>query len=522
MADSPSFRQTRAGVAANSIWGAVDQVVALVGGTVSSILVARSFHPDILGNYSYIMWLVMIAGSLGRFGTPLAVRKYMLEMFAANEDRMAIRVFQAILMAQFGLAILFTAGGLLVAWYSVPPQFRAFAVVGILAIAPSMLTSAYTNANMAVERFAPNVIASLVSMLVNFAGIAATVLWHWGLIGLSGSLVVSRIVDLAVRATATHRQLPPLEPFWPRPIWAAIPVDLRDRILRFCAQSTFLQLMTMIVWERSEVIFLKWYSPVREITFYSMAFSLVQQASTLQRSFTSAAGVNLMRKVGSSPEQVAQTIREILRYSGIIALPLAAGLAATSPALIRVMYGQNYLPVIPVLAVAAAFGLARALLMPLEQVLIASDRQDLLIRSSLIASVVNVAFALLFIPQLGAFGAAICNGLSQVAGIFLTRWMVRKVVPFQVPVGSLLRNGAVSAVLAAVVFGVVSLLPPPLGLAAGVLAGLLVYVPLTRGFHALEPEDYPRFRSMAARLPSFARPPAFSVLAFMTRKPAGA
>ncbi len=109
------------------------------------------------------------------------------------------------------------------------------------------------------------------------------------------------------------------------------------------------------------------------------------------------------------------------------------------------MYGQNYLPIIPVLAVAAVFGVARAFLMPLEQVLIASDRQDLLIRGSMMATVFNIGFAFAFIPWLGALGAAICNGLSQVAGVILMARMAAKVTELRFPTGLVLRSGAASA-----------------------------------------------------------------------------
>lgn len=513
-APSP-VRRARAGIAANSFWSAVDQVVALVGGLIASIAVARSFHPDVLGHYSYIMWLVMIASNLGRFGTPVAVRKYMAEFLALHREAEAATVFRVILIAQMGLATAFCAGGSAVAWHSVPAEYRQFAIIGVLSIAPSMLLSAYTSANMAMERFAPNAWASIVSALLNFAGILLTVSLGWGLIGLSSSLFLSRVTDLAVRFLASYGPLPTAPTWNPRQLWLSLEPELRARLLRFCAQSTFLQLMSLIVWERSEVIFLKWSSPVREITFYTMAFSLVTQATTLQRAFSSAAGSSLMRKIGQRSEDVGHLIHEILRYSALIAFPIAAGLAATSQALIPVLYGPNYIPVIRVLAIAAVFGVARAFLLPLEQTLIASDRQDLLIRSSLTASVFNIAFALLLIPPFGAPGAALCNGLSQVASILLTRYMVRKVTPFPFPVSGVLRSAASSALMGLIVYLVVRWLPPVPGLIAGIATGMIVFIPLTRLFRCVRPEDHARFVAIAGKLPPPARRAILPVLDYL-------
>ena len=130
--------------------------------------------------------------------------------------------------------------------------------------------------------------------------------------------------------------------------------------------------------------------------------------------------------------------------------------------------------------------------------------------------VILLVFALLFIPKMGAVGAALCNGCSQVAGILLTRMMVRKVIPIRFPVADILRSAATSTVMGLTVYAVVRSLPPVPGLIAGVLTGIVVFVPLTRMFGYVRGRDQERFVKIASKLPAPARRAVLPVLEFMT------
>jgi len=59
---------------------------------------------------------------------------------------------------------------------------------------------------------------------------------------------------------------------------AAVPEtpDIFVRVRKFSITISYILLLDTIVWQRSEVLFLKWYSTLPQIAFYTLAFSACQ------------------------------------------------------------------------------------------------------------------------------------------------------------------------------------------------------------------------------------------------------
>jgi len=53
-----------------------------------------------------------------------------------------------------------------------------------------------------------------------------------------------------------------------------LPPGLALKLTKFCGESTILALLAMVVWNRSEMIFLKRFCDIRQVAFYSVAFGL--------------------------------------------------------------------------------------------------------------------------------------------------------------------------------------------------------------------------------------------------------
>jgi teichuronic acid exporter len=252
-----------------------------------------------------------------------------------------------------------------------------------------------------------------------------------------------------------------------------------------------------------------------EAGFYSVTFTMVLQSYLLTQTFMSAAGSNLMRRQALDQDGARRMTQTMLVYSGLISLPMNLGLAAVCGPLITALYGEKYLPAIPVLLIAALLGSARALMAPAEQLLIAFERQDRLLRTLGLSSVLNIALAMMLIPKWGARGAALSNGLAQCVALALCWWFARDVFRMPLPWGRLSRLAGAALLMAATAWTASAFLRPAAGLAVGVAAGVASYPLYLRLLGCLDPEDHSRLAQIARRLPGPLRRPSEHLLAWL-------
>jgi O-antigen/teichoic acid export membrane protein len=253
-------------------------------------------------------------------------------------------------------------------------------------------------------------------------------------------------------------------------------------------------------------LFLTAFATPKDIAFYSISFSLVQQTTILYRSVSLVAGINLMHRVLNDPTSATRMISTLVRYIALVAIPVTFGLAVLSGPLMTVLYGSQYLPAIPVLAIVGALGFGRAFLLPVEQFCSAAERQDLMIRCTGYASVINLSLAYLLIPPFGSVGAAWCNGFSQLAGMAIGWSLLSRHHPVKIPWNRLARVVASGLFMAFCVLLASRFSIPWISLVVGVLVGVVTYLVFLRLTRALEEDDFVRLSSISKMMPGAVRP----------------
>ena len=357
---------------------------------------------------------------------------------------------------------------------------------------------------------APNVWASLASTPINLVGVALALTRDWGLVGLTGTFLVSRTIDFAVRYALFRVRFPSeilvrfTQAFSMGTI-PKLPAEVQAQIKRFLLQTTMLRILDAVVWDRSELFFLKQYSEIHQLAFYSLSFNSLQQALLLPQIFVSATSLTMMVQQGRDPKNVAPMTATTIRYVALLALPITLGIAALSTPLVTLLYGDQYLPVIPVLTIVALFSIPVALVLPIKQMLIATNQQGFLLKWGCVAGIINIALDLWWIPDHGAIGAAMGNGVAQlVASVGLYVFAVWKAnVPS--PGQGLLKTLVSAGVMALIVAGLAQKAPPALAIAAGVPIGVLVFLLMVRWTRNFEAGDLQRLMGLRHQLPPWLR-----------------
>ena len=504
----PTPRNATKLIASNTFWYGFESVFAIFMVFATSIPMARVLGPERLGYYQYVAWLTNV-GMLLAIGIPSVTTKYMAQYLAAGEMGVARTIFERTLFLQILAAVAVTGAGELIICISGDPQYRTVSMIQILSMLPAMVVAIPSQANNAAEDMRANVAGSIVSSLIYLAGVIASLYFHWDLIGIATAFAVARTAEVLVR----------MPPVWRRvrtyPA-APIPPEMRPAIRSFALQSMGLMLLSVVVWDKSDVVLLKLLARnVSQITFFALTFNIVEKVVLLPQVFGHALGNTMMAEYGRDPRRVALLATDAAKYMFLFAAPLLCGLALLSGPLIRLVYGPQYLPAIPVLAVAATLALFKPLLLPVQYFLRTHNRQMPLLVWNSACGVLNFAIDWASIPRIGALGAGIGNGMAQAAaavGVWV--WTVVK-YRLRLDWAAFAKMSLALLAMAPPILLMNSWLLPLVALIAGVPVGAVIFLGLLRQTGLLRREDYERLTHVTTSIPRVFRPVLQRAIAIM-------
>jgi O-antigen/teichoic acid export membrane protein len=487
-------------VAKNSFWYGLEIAANFVSVFFTSIAIARAFGPKELGYFNYVLWIANIASAVGSLGLPAATRKYLAEHLAAGENGLARTIFFTTLRLQLFLSLGLTAAGLALALMWAEPHYSLISLLIVLTLVPRMLMLIPSLANVAAENLRANTPGALLGVVVYVIAVTLSLRCGWGLLGVAGGMLLSTGIEFAVKLWITLRWIRPF------PKGAPLPVELKRRMFRFSSQSIILMLIDLVVWNRSDIFFLKMLDKdIRQITFFSLAFNLSEKVGLIPDVLGGSMGVSVMAEYTRSKLYVRRVLSTSASYMLLVALPMFLGLAALSGPIVGTLYGVRYLPAAPVLGIAALFAIPKALRHPVEELLQAAEEQKFIILWFCVCGVLDMVLDLLLIPKHGAAGAAIANGSAQLLAVIGTWSRASYLLGFSLRINTLCKTFLSGAVMATVVWTISVFLHHWVAMITGAITGLGVYCMMLRITRVLATEDRERLRRAGKSVPAPAR-----------------
>jgi O-antigen/teichoic acid export membrane protein len=264
------------------------------------------------------------------------------------------------------------------------------------------------------------------------------------------------------------------------------------------------------------MIFLERLVPQRaEISFFSVAFNLTDKMLLLPNTLGQATSVTLMAQFGRDNSQLPSMAAVTLKHMLLLSTPLLLGMAALSPAVVPLFYGEAFRPAAVALALAATLAMPRSLLGPGYNYLQAIERQRMLLFWNFVCAGIDIGLDLTLIPRWKALGAVMASGIAQlfsVVGIWVIIISLEKV---KAPWGAIVRILVSGAVMATGVTLVVRHFSPVLAILLGIPAGAVLYLGCIRMLGVLNAADRYRLRSIGQRLPARVRPALMKTVALM-------
>jgi O-antigen/teichoic acid export membrane protein len=459
----------RAALLRNTFWYGVVTVIGLVSGLLMSIVLARGLRPALMGDYSYLLWALRVAGALATLGYPLATARYSAEAVASGDVSGAWSYVRLFLGRQILATTVVVAALMPVIFWVAPATLRWPAFIFALALFPITLEAIYSHSVYGAQRYDLTAQTSTIKMTLQLLASVAVVMLGGGLVGLvmalTAGLLVSCVIQRrrALELYGAHRAEPP----------APLTPDIRAYLLPL----SMVAVLDAIVWDRSEVFFLKLWASSEAIAFYSLAFGLATKLMVIPEIAVGALLPAFSALHGRGvPDQFTELYRTSLRYVALAGAPISAVLAAVAPGLIVWLYGEDYRPAAQLLGAMAGVALLSALRKVAWAALRAAGDRRCALTATVVAVVLNIVLAAVLIPYYTTVGAVVAQAAGQLVG---TAWVFVGMArlhgsPF--PAGALAKIVAAGGVSFAAAWWIAGSTHDPARLIAGGAAGFVVFL----------------------------------------------
>jgi len=499
-------------IARNTGWYGLENVINSILTVFTSIAIARTLGPSKMGYIIYVSWIASMVGDLGGLGIPATTRKYMAEFLGRGDRGTARYIYFRTMILQAALATFATVSLIFWVLRDAAGEYKLASVLIVLSIWPAMVNSISAQANVAAEQLGKNLPASAVSILVYFLMILLTVVFHWGVVGVGASMMLMRFSDFLVRFFPTMNRILSWESAHIQP------AGLGNRMLSFAWQSVAIMIVEMVVWQRSEFVLLKLLcADIRQVAFYSVAFSMAERLLVSASIFGSAASATIFAQYGRDKSRIPNITASTFRYLALTSIPLHFISAALAAPALLVLYGKQYVGAALVVTIAPLLCLPKAFIGPVQGLLQSHERQKFIIFAMVLASIVDIGVAWYLIPAHGAVGACIGSGAAEVTAIGLMWAIGIHLYQVKLPWVFVAKVTLISVLASLTAHYIAVSLSPLLGIVCGGSASLIVLFGLSYMLRVLNPEDRSRFDTLTGSLPSPFAGPVNKALALLFR-----
>jgi O-antigen/teichoic acid export membrane protein len=121
------------------------------------------------------------------------------------------------------------------------------------------------------------------------------------------------------------------------------------------------------------------------------------------------------------------------RYLILITLPIIFAGIAIIDLPVSILYGSQYLPLIPAIQILLISGGLSAIVASAAAVLYGTGRQKFILKLASTAAIINILLDLLLIPAFGAIGASFANAVSQIFGSIVGTYYLSVILKMPFP-----------------------------------------------------------------------------------------
>jgi O-antigen/teichoic acid export membrane protein len=415
-------------VASGTFWNALNLAISLPLGILSFSLISHALGANAMGQYNFAIWLnAVITGLL--VGTANTATKYIAELRGKAETGLALATIRWLLKVQGLIACGLLVLAVLLTWFAALVDGRTVFsldtltslgveyILPIVAAAFTLTGGIFVGVAQAERRFRALCFNNITFAVIQI-GLIGLALWqNWQVAGLLVALVGSSLVYLGLN----WRLVQSLGLLNFRTAPKVLPPQLRHEISGYLWSVAGTFALSVVVWQDSEVFFLKIFSAPAEISYYSAAFVLASRLILLP-DLVFAAFLPVVCSLYAQTDFVRLNSlhRQTLRYLLILSTPIAVGGIILANPIQQLLNGATFAPAALPLALLLFSSLLIAPGKLAVAILMAANDRQFIRNLTLLAAGLNLGLAALLVGLgWGAVGAALASVLAQL-GVLVT------------------------------------------------------------------------------------------------------
>ena len=393
----------------DTLWVGLSRVNPQLNALLLSIVAAHILGDDDLGRQSFIAFVEISIIALLAESFATAISRHVARAVGADEHDLVRPLYRWAQATAVLPALL--AGGVMFSLAMARPDLQAAWIVAGISAMLNCLNRIPTAVLGGMQRWR---LLAIGDFFLTIGGtIIAIALLNLGY-GITG-IFWSEVIVSATSLTLWSIMVRPALAAYGRP-GVRLNVDLRREATRYALLLTAGMLVTLIVWRRSEFIFLDAFSVDSQIAMYSIAFAAVSALTQLPQALAIVALPAFATLDGArSDQRTRMAIGRVLRLTILVSLPITAAALAGGPAILAAVYPSEFDEAGTVLLIMLATFPPVCLILLVNGILQGVGRQRFPIIIGAVGAALDIALALLLIPDYGARGAAVATAIAQLA-----------------------------------------------------------------------------------------------------------
>ncbi len=408
-----------ASLSKNSFFNFFSQIATFLSSLLLSVFLARLLGPEQMGHYSFWMWLIGTGSLLLTLGLPRALTRFIAHYHSDDEAKVKQIITRSFLFGNQIVILILVV--LLTLTYFANDDQRVTYIIVIFNLAAFVLNNILGSYLAGLQKY--NLLLRI-SLFVSPISLVMALIILMFFRNLNNLLALNFLISLASISISYYY----LKDYFNFKI-DKLPANIYQEISKYAFSTSLIVFLDLVLMERSEVFFLKQYSALEQVAFYSLAFGLVNRAMIL---IPGAISGVIMPRVASlygdnNLELINKTYHSSTRYLILVTFPIIFAGVFLVDLVISFLYGPSYMEMVPVIRILLISGGLSAIVAAASSVLYGIGRQDFILKLGALAALLNITLDILLIPIWGAIGAAYANSAAQILGVIVGTYYLVKV-----------------------------------------------------------------------------------------------
>lgn len=450
-------------MAVGAVWVTVLRLSYRLIGLVSTVILARLLTPEDFGIAAIAMSIYFLISTFSNFG----FETVLVQHPAPTTKHYSTAWTLNMIFGVFAAALLASVSGLIGGFYEKPEITYITIVISLMFILNGIKNTGIVDfqKNMNFDKeFKLNIIPKFISFFITI-GLAVYCRNYWALVIGSVFLTFFTVVNS----------------YYMHPFRPTICFERGRELFQFSKWLMINNFITFINTKSPELILGKLISP-QAAAIYSLSAEIGETATSEVISNINRAVYPGYAKVSSDLEKLRSLYQDSVRVIAYLALPLGAGVAVASPAIIPLALGDQWLDAIEPLFYLAIGGGIYALKSNSNYIYYSLGKPRLATLEMVFRVIIFIPLFLYFVDKNGVVGAAQSFMISAIAMFFLSNVIIRGALhlSLEAQIGIYFKPFLATMFMAIVVYWALELTEMNsnmLDLALAFIAGVMSYVP---------------------------------------------